>query len=776
MPPVGPAVPTVPKARTQARRWLVGPVVTALGIAYLALVRGTPYEMPFPAAILALALAISAAYGGVGPGLISAGMAIGFTLWYVAPADGSWNYDTHALSRLAAILITMPTLAMVIGLLQRRAARAAHSEALAKASAEFREIFEQASDGIFVADATGRYVYANERALVLTGYTLAELQSRRMMDLLAPDDRADLLRNIGLMRAGHILQNTRTMQRKDGSTFIAEIGGREMSDGRFVGMVRDVSEQRAALARTRAALSLVTATLESTADGILVVDGKGHIVSHNRRFAEMWRIPQSVLTTRQDDIAITHVLAQLVDPETFLKHVRDLYENSEATSFDELRFIDGRVFERFSMPHRVDGVSVGRVWSFRDVTLGRRQAEALQANQRRMQDSQKLEALGRLAGGVAHDFNNMLTAILGEAELALHGLAPDSPHRRGYENIHGAALRSTKLTRKLLAFGRRQPLEPRSVDLAALVEGLEPLLQRVVGERVALDFVRQSDPPRVWADPDQLEQAIVNLVLNARDAIAETGHIAIAVGTETLDDAAAQRRGARVSGRHGFVEVTDDGHGFDDEVKQHLFEPFFTTKEPGRGTGLGLPSVHGSVEQVAGFIEVESEKGKGSTFRLMLPEAPREVEQPLEPSATPNNLAPGGALLVVEDEPAVRSFVVALLQQQGFRVLAAGGAPEAIELMRNTHPPVELLISDVVMPGMTGPELADTLLGAQSQLGVVFMSGYPGDAIAKLSRRFEHSPLLAKPFGSDELLRTVWQELARVRALALDAEGVERAH
>ena len=617
MPPVAPAVPTVPQARTQARRWLVGPAVTAAGIALLASLRGTPYEMPYPSAILALVLAISAAYGGVGPGLISAGMAIAFAAWYVAPTDGSWNYDARALSRLAAISLTLPTLAIVIGLLQRRAARAAHSDALAKASAEFREIFERASDGIFVADATGRYVYANERALALTGYTLVELQSRRMTDLLAPDDRADLLRNIGLMRAGHILQNTRTMQRKDGSTFIAEIGGREMSDGRFVGMVRDVSEQRSALARTKAALSLVTATLESTADGILVVDHKGHIVNHNRRFAEMWRIPQSVLTSRQDERAIAHVLAQLVDPEAFLKQVRDLYGDREATSFDELSFLDGRVFERYSMPHRVDGVSVGRVWSFRDVTLGRRQAEALQTTQRRMQDSQKLEALGRLAGGVAHDVNNMLTAILGEADRPLHGLLPESPYRRGYENIREAALRSTKLTRKLLAFGRRQPLEPRSVDLAALVEGLEPLLQRVVGERVQLDLVRQSDPPRVWADPDQLEQAIVNLVLNARDAIAEAGHITITVGSEALDDAAAERRRARVSGRHGFVEVTDNGHGFDDQVKQHLFEPFFTTKEPGRGTGLGLPSVHGAVEQVAGFIEVESEVGKGSTFRLM---------------------------------------------------------------------------------------------------------------------------------------------------------------
>ena len=767
-------VPTVPKARAKARRWVVGPVVTAVGIAYLAVVRGTPYEMPFPAAILALALAISAAYGGLGPGLTSAGMAIGFALWYVAPADGSWNYDAPALSRLAAISITMPILAMVIGLLQRRAARAAHSDALAKASAEFREIFEQASDGIFVADATGRYVYANERAFALTGYSLAELQSRRMTDLLAPQDRADLLRNIGLMRAGHIVQNTRTMQRKDGSTFIAEIGGREMSDGRFVGVVRDVSEQRAALASTKAALSLVTATLESTADGILVVDAKGHIVSHNRRFAEMWRIPPSVLASRQDELAIAHVLAQLIEPELFLTKVRDLYDDREASSFDELRFIDGRVFERFSMPHRVDGTSVGRVWSFRDVTLGRRQAEALQTTQRRMQDSQKLEALGRLAGGVAHDFNNMLTAILGEAELALQGLTPESPARRGYENIREAALRSAKLTRKLLAFGRRQPLEPRSVDLNALVEGLEPLLQRVVGERVVLDFVRQSDPPRVWADPDQLEHAIVNLVLNARDAIAETGHITITVGTETLDDAAAQRRSARVSGRHGFVEVTDDGHGFDDEVKQHLFEPFFTTKAPGHGTGLGLPSVHGTVEQVAGFIEVESEKGKGSTFRLMFPEAPREVELPLPPSVISDEVAPGGALLVVEDEPAVRSFVVALLQQQGFRVLAASGAPEAIELMRETQPPVELLVTDVVMPGMTGPELADTLLGSQPQLGVVFMSGYPGDALAKLSQRFEHSPLLAKPFGSDELLRVVRQELARVRAVARASEGVER--
>ncbi len=754
------------------RRWFVGPLFTALGISALVLLRGTPYELQFPSALLALVIAVSAAHGGVGPGLLSAGMGIAFQLWYLASPEAPFAYTTAALSRLIAVSVALPILALVIGFLQRRASRVAQADAMAKASAEFREIFEQASDGIFVADATGRYVYANERALALTGYSLAELQQRRMPDLVAHEERGEIPRSVGIMRTGRIVTSTRTMLRKNGSRFSAEVAGREMSDGRFVGIVRDVSEQREALAKLKSALSLVSATLESTTDGILVVDAQGRIISQNRRFAEMWRIPAAVLTSGQDERALAHVLEQLVDPEAFQKQVRDLYGDNQASSFDELRFLDGRVFERYSMPHRVDGVSVGRVWSFRDVTLARQHLEALRVGQLREQQLQKFEALGRLAGGVAHDFNNMLTAILGESELALHALPEGSPDRRGYERIRESALRSAKLTRKLLAFGQRQSLEPRSVDLVALVEGLEPLLQRVVGERVVLSIVRESVPPRVWADPAQLEQAIVNLVLNARDAIAEDGHITFTLGLVELADAVAERRGARVSGRHGFLEVRDDGHGFDDEVKRHLFEPFFTTKEAGRGTGLGLPSVYGAVEPAAGFIEVESEKGKGSVFRLLLPEAPREVEQPPPAPTASEPAPPGGRILVVEDEHAVRSFVVELLRQQGFQVLSAGGATEALELLRATPEPIEMLLTDVIMPGMTGPALADTLRSTCPELGLAFMTGYPGDAFAQLSHAHPDAPLLIKPFGSEELLRVVRMVLERVRSQSSRASGV----
>ncbi|MEO5988466.1 MAG: PAS domain S-box protein [Candidatus Eisenbacteria bacterium] len=760
-----PTVAARPSALSpQIRRWLLGPLTTAVAMATLVMLRGTSLELEFSSALLALVIAVSAAYGGVGPGLLAAGMGIAFEAWYLASPDAPFTYTSAALIRLIAISVLLPVLALVIGLLQRRAARVVQADAMAKASAEFREIFEQASDGIFVADATGRYIFANERALALSGYTLAELQQRRLADLVANEERGDLPRSIGIMRSGQIVTSTRTMLRKDGSRFTAEVAGREMSDGRIVGIVRDVSEQREAMGKLKSALSLVTATLESTADGILVVDSQGHIVSQNRRFAEMWRIPAAVLASRQDELALAHVLAQLVDPEAFLKQVRDLYGNNQLTSLDELRFRDGRVFERYSMPHRVDGVPVGRVWSFRDVTMARQQAEALRLGQQREQESQKFEALGRLAGGVAHDFNNMLTAILGESELALHGLPPESPDRRGYEHIREAALRSAKLTRKLLAFGHRQPLEPRGVDIVALVEGLDSLLQRIMGERVVLAIVRESDPPRVWADPAQLEQAIVNLVLNARDAIAEAGHVTVSIGMVDLTDADAVRRGARVAGRHGYVQITDDGHGFDDEVKRHLFEPFFTTKEAGRGTGLGLPSVYGAVEPVAGFIEVVSEKGKGSTFRLLLPEAPHEVEVPLAAPSITSGGSTSGRVLVVEDEHAVRSFVVALLRQQGFDVLAAGGAHEALELLRASPEPIEVLLTDVVMAAMSGPALADTLRSTRPNLGVVFMTGHPGDQYAHLSHDYPNAPLLAKPFGSAEFLRVLGAELERVRA------------
>ena len=478
------------------------------------------------------------------------------------------------------------------------------------------------------------------------------------------------------------------------------------------------------------------------------------MVDSNQRFATMWRVPADVLDSRQDDRLLAFVLDQLRAPEVFLAKVRDLYGQSEATSLDTLEFKDGRVFERFSMPQKLDGRSIGRVWSFRDVTEVRRQAQALRDSERRLMQAQKLEAIGRLAGGVAHDFNNMLTAILGETQLLLMRLPEESGLRESLDNIRGAAERASRLTRHLLAFGQRQHAEPRVIALRDVVTSIEPLVRRLAGPRVTLDIRLGSSSPHVFADPALLEQVIVNLVLNARDAMPEGGKLSLHISS-THETPSGNR--ARSEG-WALLVVTDSGAGIEPDVLPHLFEPFFTTKQTGRGTGLGLASVYGVVQQSGGSIDVDSKPGLGAKFTVWLPQSVAPVVP--APAAPPREAGPSRGsetILLVEDESVVRGLVTALLREGGYRVIEATSGEQALRIARAEPGEIALLLSDVVMPGMAGPALAATLIRDRPALRVLFMSGYPG--VPDVSGR--SLPLLGKPFTSEQLR-------AQVR-LAIDA-------
>jgi PAS domain S-box-containing protein len=376
-----------------------------------------------------------------------------------------------------------------------------------------------------------------------------------------------------------------------------------------------------------------------------------------------------------------------------------------------------------------------------DTTREKRLAEQLQ-------QAQKMEAVGRLAGGIAHDFNNVLTAITGYCELALRKVKADEPVRRHLEGIRAAADKATAFTRQVLSFSRKQKSSPRLVDLDDVAASVVSMLRPVIGEDIRVVHARYSALWPVMADPGQLQQVLLNLAVNARDAMPEGGELAIETVNVELPDAYSV--GGR--GPHVMVAVKDTGEGMSDEVRSHLFEPFFTTKEPGRGTGLGLATVHGIVKQSGGHLVVESAPGRGSTFRVYLP---RMGEQKPKAAAPALEGAPGGSetVLLVEDDDSVRQLNLEVLRAAGYVALEARHAGEALVIAERHVGAIHLLITDVVMPHMSGLELVERMATVRPGLRVLLVSGYADDAVLRHGRGAETWPFLQKPFPPDTLLR-----------------------
>jgi signal transduction histidine kinase len=392
----------------------------------------------------------------------------------------------------------------------------------------------------------------------------------------------------------------------------------------------------------------------------------------------------------------------------------------------------------------------------REMEERRATEEALRKSEEELRHSQKMEAVGRLAGGVAHDFNNLLTAIIGYAELIATRTSSNSLAKQNAELIRKAGEQAATLTRQLLAFSRKQILQPKVIDLNTLVVEMERLLRRVIGERFDLQSHPDADNGRVKADPSQLEQVVLNLGVNARDAMPRGGKLIIRTENVALDRASAQQLSESLAaGDYVMLSVTDTGAGMDEETMSHIFEPFFTTKGPGKGTGLGLATVYGIVRQTGGGISVESEPGKGSTFRIYLPVESAPVDftrTPLQPVEKSDNFE---TVLVVEDEDIVRELVCEVLEHQGYNVLCARDGIEALNLAQDYDGEIHLLVTDVIMPHMNGHELAGKLTKLRPDMMVLYVSGYSDNDIGDhgtLDPRYE---LLQKPFTPQVLARKI---------------------
>jgi signal transduction histidine kinase/ActR/RegA family two-component response regulator len=382
--------------------------------------------------------------------------------------------------------------------------------------------------------------------------------------------------------------------------------------------------------------------------------------------------------------------------------------------------------------------------------------------QEQLRQAQKMEAVGRLAGGVAHDFNNLLTIIKGHGDLMLEKLQDSDPLQRNANQIEKAANRAASLTRQLLAFSRMQVLEPKVLDLNALVAEMCSLLKRLVREDISFTFKAGESLGRVKADPGQIEQVIMNLTVNACDAMPTGGKLTVETKNVSVDEAFAKSRPALLPGEYVGLTVEDTGHGMDAATKERIFEPFFTTKEMGKGTGLGLATVYGVVKQSGGCIWVESEPGKGSRFEVYLPVVEEEEEESAAPEGTSKVAAHrSAAVLIVEDEEAVRDLAAEFMESAGYKVLTAKDGKEALEVVKQAGP-IRVLVTDIVMPNMRGPELAKHMKASRKDLKIIFMSGYlefnKGD-----DEFVEGSYFLQKPFSRDTLVSKVEEALRQKR-------------
>jgi signal transduction histidine kinase/HAMP domain-containing protein/ActR/RegA family two-component response regulator len=514
----------------------------------------------------------------------------------------------------------------------------------------------------------------------------------------------------------------------------------------------EIGERKRTEEELARSVSLLTTTLESTADGILVVDNEGKIVNFNQKFVDMWSIPQDIIQSRDGDKAINYVLDQLRHPEIFINKVKELYAASDMVSFDVLEFTDGRIFERYSHPQHSGDQCAGRVWSFRDVTERKHLEESLR-------QSQKMEAVGKLAGGVAHDFNNILTIILGYSEFLSSKISSENPMYRHVLEIKKAGERAASLTGQLLAFSRKQILAPQVLDLNAVVANMEKMLRRLIGEDIDMVFLPKKDLGRIRADKSQIEQIILNLIVNARDAMPKGGKITLETANVDLDESYARTHSEASPGPYVLLTVSDTGVGMDAETQARIFEPFFTTKEVGKGTGLGLSTVYGIVKQSGGNIWVYSELGKGTTFKIYIPRAENVDEAEGIKRISPESLIGNETILLVEDEESVKDLAFSILVQKGYTVLETNNGEEALQVSEKYTEKIHLMLTDVVMPILSGQQLAEKMAVIRPDTKVLFMSGYTDEAVVRHGVLSPTTAFIQKPFTPDTLAQKVREVL-----------------
>jgi two-component system, cell cycle sensor histidine kinase and response regulator CckA len=502
---------------------------------------------------------------------------------------------------------------------------------------------------------------------------------------------------------------------------------------------------------------LLKKTFASLRDALFIIDAETvRILDCNPAASEIFGYSREELLGQTT--AFLHV-SEAASQE-FRKHLYDCVGGKGFLHLPELQMKrkNGLTFftEHTVMPLEDDlGTRMGWVSVVRDITERKRAEAQMAALQEQFRQSQKIEAVGRLAGGIAHDFNNLLTVIQGYCQISLSELREQDPLKPNLLEIEKASRRAASLTRQLLAFSRRQIMEMRVVDLNTILLDLDKMLRRILGEDIELVTRFAEDLERAKVDPGQIEQVILNLAVNARDAMPRGGKLIMETANEEGEADGVWADPEMRKGRYAVLSISDTGCGMAQEVKEQIFEPFFTTKDKGKGTGLGLSTVYGIVKQSGGEILVQSELGKGTTFKIYLPRAEEASNASLRRDEA--GFLPGGreTILLAEDEPSIRDLAVRVLQRQGYTVLEAANGKEALSVADAVKGKIHLLLTDVVMPEMGGKELAEKLKGLRPEMKVLFATGYTSNAIVHHGILDPSTALLQKPFSIGALTRKV---------------------
>jgi PAS domain S-box-containing protein len=780
------------------------------------------------------------------------------------------------------VIIIYPIATAALGMLMADRLRRDQAAATVRESeSRFRALFEQAAIGVAkVETATGRFVLINQRYADIVGYSREELLALDFQTITFPDDRLNDAHNMNLLVSGQVREFTteKRYRRKDGTQVWANLTvsalwnpGEEPAYD--MAMIEDITERKRAEEALTSSVSLLKATMDSTADGILVVNLAGRITLWNQKFMDMWGIPDEIMSTHVDELALNYVLRQLAQPEEFLAKVTELYGLPEESSIDQFALSDGRVFRRYSQPQRIGDEVVGRVWSFSDVTE-RKQAEesalreqayfdqlvetapegiavtygqgvVLRVNaefvrmfgypveeavghciddlvapraldeearaitsltsqggetrmdtvrrrkdgslvdvslivtpiiiagkqeavyaiyrditehkraEAQLRQSQKMEAVGQLAGGVAHDFNNLLTGILGNIALMRSSLSPSDSLLENLNGAETAARQAAELTKGLLTFGRSAVVMPVPVKITDALEASLALLRQSLP--ATMRIVRDDDLT-VWnvlLDQSQMTQILLNLAVNARDAMKGTGTLTIRTRNEVVAPDYVQNHPFARTGEFVHVSISDTGPGIPPAILEHLFEPFHTTKPVGSGTGLGLSIVYGAVKQAGGWITALSAEGVGTTFDVYLSRCLNQPGNGVVPASIAVD-ADNGTILVVEDEAVVCAVAQAFLNKGGYTVLTAPDGASALNVLHEHLAGIGLILLDMTMPGMSIDEIVPAIRVLDNGVPILLNSGYTSNAtVNQMLDDGSVQGFLEKPYTPGQLLEAV---------------------
>jgi two-component system, cell cycle sensor histidine kinase and response regulator CckA len=637
-------------------------------------------------------------------------------------------------------------------------------EQLRESEKRYRQIVNDAGDIIYRTDAQGVFTFVNPTVQKVLKYDSAEIIGKHFSTLIRPDHRQQALR----FYAKQFLQKIPStyyefpVYANDGAEVWMGQSVQLILEGAqvigFHAIARDITERLLAQEATRRAEEYRD-LFRLANDPILIIDPDGEIVIDvNEKACQTYGI------ARQSFIGLSmRDLSQ--DPIGGERHLKAVLASQGNWEFETVQIrADGMPLHLLIHSAIIEYQGRKAILSInRDITERKVAEEALRQSEERLFHSQRMEAVGRLAGGIAHDFNNLLTAIGGYSGLTLMHLAANDPLRPYIEEIKKAGNRAASLTRQLLAFSRKQVLKPKVINLNTLIQDICKMLPRLIGEDIDLHTEFATDLWNVKADPAQIEQVLINLAVNARDALPDGGKLILQTVNVFLDEGEQREPLEALPGAYVMLAVIDTGTGISEETKTKIFEPFFTTKEPGKGTGLGLATVYGIVKQSGGHILVCSQVGQGTTFKIYLPRVSEEVELVVPDKLIRKDIKGGETILLVEDEDIVREITFRTLAIEGYQVLKARNGDEALLICEQYKENIHLLLTDVVMPGISGQVLADQISTARPAIGILFMSGYTDDAIVHKGVLMEGTNFLGKPFAPEQLARKVREVLDQTR-------------